>query len=603
MSRKDLNYQLKSNGNVPLDYKETPVNKVSDLEYIPMTDRFLGMTVTVLDAGDGKPADYWYVGDTLYTGKWEKKNDTLRLEKMIAKKKNKCVNETPSHCTIQNAFVNMGDIVMINEKSRGIRVSSPTEHLTLQYTEEPNDIFYYQLDGCSIVNEGDNEGYYHLINYNKTKHQLSFDVNALETIKQNLKSGADPLFTNNESDYICYWHPATYGEHDTEDIGLHFIISHGGAFTRETTQSDCAYSSKYLFPLSAATIEDGKYVFTFEEKFYDDESERLDDGYGYKMRFYISLVNRPFSGNILINRGWNKAPKVIPVLGQWVKIAKHNMLYRTDIPYPTTGVRYDYWKSQTATQPVNDVETNEPSDSGNATTLKLSRLAHMLANGTEYEIWSRIGTSSTYLYGLQNGNKRRRNGHFIWRQVGRRRDGSQKTGWFEADWGWYHDGEFYYNKENGEYSGEMAKYEYETSLQRKVYGDNETADKYIWDSNDKKFYRIYIGNQNRVDERYPNRLYTIKNLSVAEKLLTSPFYSRRLPGSDRHVNYRDYFYIDYAIFRIVKNNTRKKLTENVGKIYRLKAKVKKWCDWDDKEYKIDENLSFIGNMNYPKNRR
>lgn len=73
MSRKDLNYQLKSNGNVPLDYKETPVNKVSDLEYIPMTDRFLGMTVTVLDAGDGKPADYWYVGDTLYTGKWEKK--------------------------------------------------------------------------------------------------------------------------------------------------------------------------------------------------------------------------------------------------------------------------------------------------------------------------------------------------------------------------------------------------------------------------------------------------------------------------------------------------------------------------------------------------
>ena len=57
-----INYtdQIKYAGKGYLDAKMMPVNTVNDLKAIPLTQRFEGLTITVLNGG--KPQDYWLVG-------------------------------------------------------------------------------------------------------------------------------------------------------------------------------------------------------------------------------------------------------------------------------------------------------------------------------------------------------------------------------------------------------------------------------------------------------------------------------------------------------------------------------------------------------------
>ena len=57
-----INYsdQLKYTGKGYIDAKMMPVNTVDDLKKIPITQRFEGFTVTVLNGGD--PVDYWLIG-------------------------------------------------------------------------------------------------------------------------------------------------------------------------------------------------------------------------------------------------------------------------------------------------------------------------------------------------------------------------------------------------------------------------------------------------------------------------------------------------------------------------------------------------------------
>ena len=59
-----INYtdQLKYTGRGYLDAKMMPVQSVDDLKNIPLSQRFEGFTVTVLN--DGNPQDYWLVGGT-----------------------------------------------------------------------------------------------------------------------------------------------------------------------------------------------------------------------------------------------------------------------------------------------------------------------------------------------------------------------------------------------------------------------------------------------------------------------------------------------------------------------------------------------------------
>ena len=56
-----INYtaQLNYTGAGYIDAKMQPVAAVADLNKIPRSQRFIGLTITVLNDGSGKPADYW----------------------------------------------------------------------------------------------------------------------------------------------------------------------------------------------------------------------------------------------------------------------------------------------------------------------------------------------------------------------------------------------------------------------------------------------------------------------------------------------------------------------------------------------------------------
>ncbi len=62
--------QLNYSGKGYLDAKMQPVATVSDLNKIPRSQRFIGLTVTVLDDGSGRPYDYWIENNV---AKWVKK--------------------------------------------------------------------------------------------------------------------------------------------------------------------------------------------------------------------------------------------------------------------------------------------------------------------------------------------------------------------------------------------------------------------------------------------------------------------------------------------------------------------------------------------------
>lgn len=68
--------QIKFSGKGYLDAKIQPVATVSDLNSIPRSQRFIGLTVTVLDDGSGRPYDYWIENNV---SKWVRK--TMPIDK------------------------------------------------------------------------------------------------------------------------------------------------------------------------------------------------------------------------------------------------------------------------------------------------------------------------------------------------------------------------------------------------------------------------------------------------------------------------------------------------------------------------------------------
>lgn len=66
----NYNYQLNYTGSGYLDSKMQPVATVADLNKIPLSQRFIGLTVTVLDDGSSRPYDYWIQNNP---SKWVKK--------------------------------------------------------------------------------------------------------------------------------------------------------------------------------------------------------------------------------------------------------------------------------------------------------------------------------------------------------------------------------------------------------------------------------------------------------------------------------------------------------------------------------------------------
>lgn len=66
----NYNYQLNYTGSGYLDAKMQPVATKADLNKIPLSQRFIGLTATVLDDGNGRPYDYWIESNP---SKWVKK--------------------------------------------------------------------------------------------------------------------------------------------------------------------------------------------------------------------------------------------------------------------------------------------------------------------------------------------------------------------------------------------------------------------------------------------------------------------------------------------------------------------------------------------------
>ena len=61
-----------------IDAKMQPVNTIKDLDNIPRSQRFLGLTVTVLDDGSGLgPREYWI---TTNTARWVLKESIASIK-------------------------------------------------------------------------------------------------------------------------------------------------------------------------------------------------------------------------------------------------------------------------------------------------------------------------------------------------------------------------------------------------------------------------------------------------------------------------------------------------------------------------------------------
>lgn len=78
-----INYtdQLKYAGRGYLDAKMMPVQTIDDLKTISLTQRFEGLTITVLNDGSGTPQDYWLVGG-ITNQYWVKKGSNVNNEKI-----------------------------------------------------------------------------------------------------------------------------------------------------------------------------------------------------------------------------------------------------------------------------------------------------------------------------------------------------------------------------------------------------------------------------------------------------------------------------------------------------------------------------------------
>lgn len=78
-----INYtdQLRYAGRGYLDAKMMPVQTIDDLKTISLTQRFEGLTITVLNDGSGIPQDYWLVGG-ITNQYWVKKGSNVNNEKI-----------------------------------------------------------------------------------------------------------------------------------------------------------------------------------------------------------------------------------------------------------------------------------------------------------------------------------------------------------------------------------------------------------------------------------------------------------------------------------------------------------------------------------------
>lgn len=75
----ELDGQRRWSGKGYLDAKMQPVPEFADLNDIPRAQRFIGLTVTVLNGENGEPTEYWLKNGVSNTS-WEKKGCRANLD-------------------------------------------------------------------------------------------------------------------------------------------------------------------------------------------------------------------------------------------------------------------------------------------------------------------------------------------------------------------------------------------------------------------------------------------------------------------------------------------------------------------------------------------
>lgn len=178
-----------------LDAKIQPVNSVNDLNKIPRSQRFIGLTITVLDDGSGRPHDYWL--ESSLTA-WVKKKASLEdlLVKIGEREYNSESISGTTAIDISEAFADYAKAVDVSTTINELKAilqdeiaSSKTE--TIDYVDKLNAIIEGRVK--SLEDKSHTHDNYEVLN-SITNENVSNWNTAVEELRTFLKT--ETGFTN-----------------------------------------------------------------------------------------------------------------------------------------------------------------------------------------------------------------------------------------------------------------------------------------------------------------------------------------------------------------------------------------------------------------------
>lgn len=665
MPRKNLNYQLKSNGTAPLDYKETPLKKMSELNDIPLSDRFLGMTVTVLDAGDGKPADYWFIGDNLYSAEWKKKtfgeedgsahvingvnsknvdviktdesgekkgelviaSDNVKIAFEDTEKGNTGIILGNSYGKDNNALLyskstfpcyTKAEIAttfnihlikqLIGKKLRYNKCSGELipSHSTLQSgLVRLGDFAYVGIKsrGCKIWN-ADNASVTYKINFlDDETHDYFYFQLALDAI---LDYPNKRICINKSAYEFCIEQLRGYGY----SKNILMVEFYGVNFTPNNIRQN-----KAIFDISNAESDDNYYYIKLptlrNSSYHSDEKTYINYGCWNEVRFYTLISTKSFGGNAIVSNrcGDLRLSRMTP--GKWVKVLRHNMKYRVN--YNAVSGSFDEWEPQN----LNFPQLLDGSHKKERRTITLDNFCLMVAKNT-HQVWMRCNAVTN----KDTNDRGNRNTFFTWRPFAKLMDGRSKTSHL-FHFGTYRssDGNFYlhYDATTDTYSDKIDLSSYIGCLL--IENNNKYYDKYIvvTDSAGNAKAENFFDSDYSCDTVAGVRAYLSKLLKYPhnrlpkdywkhERILDKGFYY----GKDEEGNLietdkvgmtirHDKMYLDFAVFEI--NHAAGDYNFPTKKLLAERVGSVYRLTYDSKYGNINNQLTYLGVIAYFKNRK
>lgn len=210
-----INYtdQIKYTGKGYLDAKIMPVNSVDDLKTISLTQRFEGLTITVLN--NGNPQDYWLVGGITNKCWIPKTNggDYKKLKLVLEKGFLKLFNdeeELGESVDLNSLFpkpkddiyINYVDYVTTNDKDEnGIFICFEYSNGTKRYLDMSRFLQKLYKQGSGIVIDGDTISIDEAVlgNISKIEQDVSEQKTAITDVKKRLSEIINKINQNSEN--------------------------------------------------------------------------------------------------------------------------------------------------------------------------------------------------------------------------------------------------------------------------------------------------------------------------------------------------------------------------------------------------------------------